>query len=498
MRASRISKWAPSPEKADRECSLLELFARFYYAIQSLRAITESTMSDYATALAQIEHLEQMHKPAHTLNAYDIWDAVTSVRLKPYGKHAGEPYALGTIAKRLVVIHDIFLLCEAKCICNNPLWMPPWQLINAIEVDYSLSSDDIKTKVTLLARKISAEKIKYLGRRLESKIVNLIIDNITTDHEHPWMGLAILIYAIIRPAEVCALFYSDFYNFTMPSTEDRMFFRILSSTNYSSGELKPTMKTVNSPRLSPVHIELQALIDQYIASMPDYVDNPPMACFGCPDNRCSAEQLLRFVKEILSRVFTAQDLHELALLTYAATELDDYTDGDSYDCLLQSRIFRRHSITMYNAVTPMIPDSEIRPISGHETDEEYTWDYLKLAQIMCQMDHRMISEKLHGNSWIIDCQDGDLRDTVYAWVKIPADLVQRGGKVVINVHSIAPGDSVTITAPKCVDLQYSQHSTLPRLGKPERVLTDSITWPVDRLEKQRKRVLKESEDACQT
>ena len=212
-----------------------------------------------------------------------------------------------------------------------------------------------------------------------------------------------------------------------------------------------------------------------------------MACFGWPDNRCTAEQLLHFVKEVMRKILTAQDLKELALLTYATTELDDYTDGDGYDFLLQSRIFRRHCMTMYNAVTPMDPDSEIRPISGHETDDGYSWDFQKLQKIMYQMDHRMISEQLHGNSWIIDCQDGDLRDTVYACIHIPANYVRRGGKVVIHAQTNSPGDSVSITVPQRFDLQYQQNPYLPRLGQPDRVLTDSLTWPLENLENLRKK-----------
>ena len=88
--------------------------------------------------------------------AYDIWDAVVSVRYK----HNGMPYSDSELNTRLVVIKNMYKYAESMAICCNPIWLPPWQLINAHNYDYS--TEDIKAEL----QQVAAKREKKLPRGL--------------------------------------------------------------------------------------------------------------------------------------------------------------------------------------------------------------------------------------------------------------------------------------------------------------------------------------------
>lgn len=192
-------KWLPNKAKPDRDCTLLELWSRYFMQIALFRCFQspEETCASYTAILTIIEKAIS-GKTARNMTAFDCWDAVQSVLYKTKGKHAGEPYSTSTLLSRLTVIRDIYLFAETRAICCNPLWIPPWELIDEKGIDFCRSSDEIREA---LRKKVAAKKIKprYLTLQQERRLLRKIVEHIGEDGR--WLGLAIYLYVGVRPAE---------------------------------------------------------------------------------------------------------------------------------------------------------------------------------------------------------------------------------------------------------------------------------------------------------
>ena len=487
-----MDQWLPKETLPDRECNLMQLWSRYHNAIQSFRGFNDKTAEGYTAALNQIKNAPAMEKSASELDAYDVWDAATSAMVIPAGKRKGELVSSSSIEKRLSAIHDIFMYLESIAVCSDLLWMPPWKLGEKDkQPDYSLSASDLKDKLREQQRELckaegDAARLRALRAADERSLIRAAMKHID-ELDQPWFGLAVLLYLPTRLGEVCGLDLGDFRHFAAPEHSERCYIELGRAVAYHSISEKSEMKNKNAVRRTVEPIELCSLRKRYLnalrsAGVTD-TDSVPAACGKRPGERCMPARLSRFVKDQLKKVVDPQDLELLALGAY----IDDDMEKDREKAPLEARILRRNAFTKLTAETPLDPDSQIRPIGGHETDVEYKYVFSEdsLWDILRRIDHRMILPELHGQTWVTALDEEHVEasvcDTVRQEFVISPELLKRGGTLVINVDTDSPGDGVLLDLmrklPPGSTVREEHYYADASTGHPDRAITDGAHWP---------------------
>ena len=145
-------------EKADVDCTLMELWERYQEEIAVFRnfANAKETIKSYTTTLSVIkEALEE--KTAAAMMPIDCWNAVVSVRYRSTA-NGTVPYSNSTLKTRLTILKDIYSYLEYKAILLNPLWKAPWEYLEDKE-DFSMSGDEMYAAV----EKSIGEKAEKFG-----------------------------------------------------------------------------------------------------------------------------------------------------------------------------------------------------------------------------------------------------------------------------------------------------------------------------------------------
>ena len=399
-------QWLPLPGIPDAECTLLEFWSRYHKRIADFRGFKtpQETIEKY-TATLKIIAASLKNKKMILLTAYDIWKAVISVRYKLHGKNAGEPYSNSTLNARLTVINDIYQYAESMAICCNPIWMPPWQLIEDINYDYS--AEEIKSQLREKAAKKGKKLPRGLTKKQEQKLMCMIMDHITEDGR--WVALLLMLWCGFRPSEVRGLTYAHLCNFKAhPSRR----YIIAAQTATLDGELKSSMKNKHSVRAVPEHIELQSVLkvrSAFVKSQlsTDDLSHLPIACFGNDfERRCTSTELSLFAKKQLRKLFKDDQSLENAVLALFAGELTDNNDDPvsdiataedkNADMEISARMLRRNYATKCYAESRMT-DVQIRLTMGHKVDVVVHDPYgeSSLWLILQNMDHRCIIPTLH-------------------------------------------------------------------------------------------------------
>ena len=501
---SNPGKWKPDPTIPQEKYTITHYWSLYYQEIAEFRNFkSKDTVYKYTAALEQISNSAIDEIPAQVIDAYDIWESVRSVRYYSDGKNKGKPYSASTINKRLCAIHDIFLYLEARGICADPIWLPPWKLyFQDREPDYSLMPEEIEAglykRYKKLCSKGGLENLRFLLRKTEQKLVRRIVKNIGKTPE-PWFALAVALYEPIRLGEICGLLLSDFTSFQAPERADRAYIMLGRAVDRVSNAVKNEMKTPYSVRYIPEPIELNTLRRRYEEDLRSkgigQTEEQWVACKGSPDVRCSAVYLSTFIKRQLIAALDQDKLEMMALAAYVdgdwgsgGEEIAEDTDVAvwSAERSLQARMLRRNAFTKYTAETPLDADSELRPISGHKSDREYPYVFAEdeLWRILTKMDHRMILPALHGESWFRHIDEKNTKayatDVALLEFDVAPDLLKKGGQIVITVASSMPGDTLTVEfqkqLPKGSNIQIEKDFRDEESTKRRRIITDSVHW----------------------
>lgn len=492
-----LKKWLPDPTVPDQKCNLLEIWSRYHTNIKQYRKFSDNTEAEYTISLKQIEEALANSKPVGKMDAFDVWTAVSSADTIPNGKRAGEPYSASAIEKRLSVIHDIYMYMEYILVCSDILHNPPWKLYQKdSRPNYKQTKSDIIDNLNRELDKAAAQQgkkllLKSLRNKAECALMRLAMKHIAElNGDEPWLALATGFYEPTRLTEVCGLDLGDFKPFSDPERCGRCFIEIGRSVGYKSTEAKAGGKTKQSIRRIPEHIELFNLRQMFIkalkcAGVAD-IESVPVAYSGNPGERFMPAKLSVFIRTQLSRVLTTEEYRILAIDAYLNDDEADDKEDDDYTYSIDARILRRNAITKLTTETPLDPDSQIRPISGHKSDNRYPFRFTEdeLWNMMRRMDHRMVLPELHGETWVTrlskECSEASVSETVRQEIVLPKELMQMGGRLNIDVDTDSPGDAVLLEfirkLPPGCKIQEEHYYTEDSSRPVERAITDSVHW----------------------
>ena len=492
MQKKNPKQWLPLPGIADAECTLLEFWSRYHNRIAVFCGFDpQKTVEKYTTALYNIKEALSKLKMLHA-TAYDIWDAVVSVRYK----HNGMPYSDSELNTRLVVIKDMYKVAESMAICCNPIWLPPWQLINAHNYDYS--TDDIKAELRQVAAKREKKLPRGLTKRQEQKLMHMIMEHITEDGR--WVALLLMLWCGFRPSEVRGLNYGHLLKFTAHPSR-RYITAVQTAT--SSGEVKDTMKNKYSVRSVPEHIELKAVMmvrSNYVQGQLPDKDLPalPLACFdGDFDRRCTATELSLFAKTQLKQLFSNEESLEFAALELFLDELNDDSEYSAAntasaedrnaDMEISARMLRRNYATKCYAETRMT-DVQIRLTMGHKIDTVIDDPYSEssLWLILQNMDHRMIIPEMH-RGWgmsIVKGKSREILDLSQLYISIPKEVLAEGVEINITALANEIGDDMLLKLQRLLpdgsEITVKTTHLLDPHRHVDRINTDMAHWPIPR------------------
>ncbi|WP_409967429.1 hypothetical protein RFF05_12645 [Bengtsoniella intestinalis] len=390
-------QWLPDVGKKDSDCTILELWSRYHNDIADFRGFDkkEQTISNYTGQLKVIEaSLKQ--QPALVLNGFDVWEVAVSVRFQGSGK----PYQVSTLSKRLTIMTDIFEFVEAFGIGINPIAKAPWKLMDR-EVSFELDAEDIQGELV----KKAGNRIlpRYLFLKQEQRLMTKIFENVEKDGK--WLGLALLLWCGVRPAECRGLRFSDLHHFA--DYPDRRWLTVVTSAD-ENGNSKKRVKTQNSVRLIPVHLELEDVLKRRQLFMEatgvEDVKKMPLVCQGNEfETPCSAWSFAKFVKDEVSQVFSEAFLENAAVANYIDMDLSAKkakltskysTEAANADMELSARMFRRNFATKNGATSQS--ESDVHFSMGHDDDsQKFPYSENLLYKRCLKMDERVILQELH-------------------------------------------------------------------------------------------------------
>ena len=121
---------------------------------------------------------------------------------------------------------EFYIMCFCFGILkdDNPIWLPPWDLLDNIDFDKDV--DELCETVSETADRKKKKLPRYLTPGQERKLMKMIAEHITEDGR--WVGLLILLWCGVRPSEVRGLRYEKLIPFSgHPERRDIQFYELL-------------------------------------------------------------------------------------------------------------------------------------------------------------------------------------------------------------------------------------------------------------------------------
>ena len=485
--------WIPPPDKPDKDSSLLELWSRYCEPIAKFRNFrhSETRLRDYTQTLNTISAALSTI-PACMLTAFDILSAITSARTYTMGG-VTRLYANSIYEKRLTVIRDTYKYLEARGICSNPLWHPPWELIGDGQLTSWLNPSDLKQELAEAANSLAAKRLlpRYLLDNMERRLVHRIMDKLEDDGR--WIGIALLVYQGPRMSEARGVYYGDLVSLT--SRSDRHKINLTDSAD-AHGNKKETMKNRQSVRSVPEHIELMTLLNLREVKTKtdtgtDDISDLPIICYKNDYTRpCTSVEFAVFVRRELDSLFCKDLEAKQALLIDLYLNDDPVFSAndqlDPADLELSGRLFRRNYITQCYCKTDM-SDDDIAVTVGHKLAEkiDHIYSERNILRLMEKLDHRMIVPELHPGWNITLHPDDDVKivDCGTMFFTFDPSIYEQGGTIEIVSQSALPGDAIVLESnrslPTGVTIDF-EALYIPQKQSDKRPNTDTLHQPLPR------------------
>lgn len=295
---------------------------------------------------------------------------------------------------------------------------------------------------------------KSLQPEQQAHLIRLLVDRITEDGRY--CGLAIMLYAGLRPAECRALRWKDIVSFV--DYPGRHMIYVHDSLDHK-GMRKGRLKTENGYRKIPVHIELEQILQKrktfvqtVLGECCDISDYPICCMENKFSNTCRDFQLSILASETLKSLSITQEELSAYLLDMVA-EKDTAREGAG-DLHLASYVLRRNFWTWLQSST-QLTNLEKCYVMGHEMmrdDVNLRPSYNnpeKLWRICTLMDKHAISLRLHHRCIELPIQKGQvaaLENSGIVRVKISKEQLVSGGVLRIHARTNENGDSVIVEA----------------------------------------------------
>lgn len=322
--------------------------------------------------------------------------------------------------------------------------------------------DPALPKAVMMGRlRAELEKRIYLPRSLQPEqqahLIRLILERVEEDGRY--CGIAIMLYAGLRPSECRALRWMDVCPFA--DHPERHVLCVQDSLN-RKGKRKGRTKTKNGFRKVPVHIELEQILQRRkhfieetlrAAGKDTNIESFPICCMENEYGKvCRDYQLSILASEVLNRLSITTE----ALSTYLLDMIADQGEkaGESSDLHLASYVLRRNFWTWLQSSTQMT-EMEKRYVMGHKmlidnVDIRPRYNAPERLWNICRkMDRHAISLILHHKNIKLQMhlgQEVSLGNCGIIRVKIPKEQLTSGGTLNIQAITNECGDKVIVKA----------------------------------------------------
>lgn len=265
--------------------------------------------------------------------------------------------------------------------------------------------------------------------------------------------ICLMLYAGVRPAEGRALRWKDITPFVdHPEREILNLYQIRTP----EGKINPRMKTENSYRRVPVHVELSALLKKRKAYVQAHargpIDELPLCCFGNQFNRSCRDYE---VAALAQKVFTSYlSMSKAEMYCYQIERLSEEYEGAIKDeeQSLTLYVLRRNFWTWLQALTELT-DREKRLVMGHElTSDEKRKDYNdeNLLWSICEkMDRCVISKELHKEHIYLNLNEQRgvaFKNNGLCRFVLTPEMLEKGVSLQMSVTTEEPGEAIRLVA----------------------------------------------------
>jgi len=452
--------------KANCDLTILEYWERHKSLIAKTRGwefvynqkgnLVCPTMEGYDKMIKKIS--PYLQKAISDVTYFELQMAMEKVR---NSRRVGR-YSSSTMAGYRSLLSDIYRFAQDRGDAYNILayfTARGKKLLNEETMSIAEAIDPTLPKPVMEGRMRAAlESRVYLPRSLtpeqQAHLIRLLFDRIEEDGRYS--GLAIMLYAGLRPAECRALRWKDIVAFR--DHPERHMIYVHDSLDHK-GKRKGRLKTENGYRKVPVHIELEKLLQKRKSLIQskegiacDISDYPICCMENNFSNTCRDFQLSILASETLKSLSITKEELSVYLLDMVA-EKDTAREG-SGDLHLASYVLRRNFWTWLQSST-QLTNLEKCYVMGHEMMRDgvnlrpsYN-NPEKLWRICTLMDKHAISLRLHHRCIELPIQKGQvaaLENSGIVRVKISKEQLVSGGVLRIHARTNENGDSVIVEA----------------------------------------------------
>lgn len=265
--------------------------------------------------------------------------------------------------------------------------------------------------------------------------------------------ICLMLYAGVRPAEGRALRWKDITPFVdHPEREILNLYRIRTQ----NGAIKADMKTENSYRRVPVHIELSALLKKrktcVQAQTRGPIDELPLCCFGNQFGRpCRDYEVASLAQTIFTNYLS---MNKAEMYCYQIERLSEQYEGATGDeeQSLTLYVLRRNFWTWLQALTELT-DREKQLVMGHKleedekrksyNDENWLWDICE------KMDRCVISKVLHKEHFYLKFNEKRgvaFKNHGLCRFVLTPEMLENGVSLRMSVTAEEPGEAIHLTA----------------------------------------------------
>lgn len=452
--------------KMDCDLTISEYWSKHRVSIAKIRSWVLSYNKEGELVCIAMESYEKMMQkmspylqgPISELTYFDLQRALEKVR---WSRKEGL-YSLSTMAGYRALLSDIYRFAQDRGDAYNILAYFTARgktVLNDAPRSITGIIDPALPEAVRLGRlRAALEERVYLPRSLspeqQAHLTRLLVDRIKDDGRY--CGLAIMLYAGLRPAECRALRWRDIVPFA-DHPERHMIYVHDSLDN--RGERKGRLKTENGYRKVPVHVELEQLLEkrktfvQARAGEECNIDDFPICCMGNDfKTPCRDFQLSILAADVLNSLSVTKEELVTYLLDLVA-ENDKSSEGAG-DLHLASYVLRRNFWTWLQSST-QLDNSEKLYVMGHEMTSGYV-DRRRsynnpevLWRICCLMDKHVISLLLHKKCIEVSIQKNQViskENCGFVRIHIPKEQLVGGGVLSIRASTNECGDSVILKA----------------------------------------------------
>ncbi len=389
----------------------------------------------------------------------------------------------------MTVLRDIFLQAWNMGLCDNKLeYIPEWWFeslssskppLKKRTTSTTTKANDNKPPTTDLKTLRELEKIKlnqperqklprFLSRRVLSGIVTQILKNLSASSL--FIGIAICLYAGLRPAECRGLNYEDIIPFV---DCPKQYYLSIYKQRDEFGNIVDRVKTTAGYRRIPIHCELQILLDIQIeltrSAYENYctsrrmkvpvdetgavdIKNLPICCDT--DNvtkPCKGFAFRKFAKSLMAKIVADNKDLDGFKVEYATNLADLEDEGE--DCF-SLYVLRRNFRTCVQSATQMtvqekdycmghaIYDKNKKFMNPNFNDERY------LLDIHSKLNHWLVLEQLHESAYQMNITADAPAQTAcnvgVQQISIDKDLIAKGGVLNLQVQANQPNRGIQI------------------------------------------------------